>query len=161
MYRKVSYIGVLTALALILSYIESLIPFAFGIPGMKLGLTNIIVVIALYELSPKDALLISFLRILLAGFMFGNAFSIIYSLAGGLLSFLVMWGMMRLTKLSLISVSVCGGISHNLGQILIAMLLLSNYHLIYYFVLLSIAGFVTGLLIGIISNEVIRRIPRK
>ena len=84
MRKKVALLGVFLALALICSYIESLIPFYFGVPGMKLGLTNIVVVLLLYFYGTKEALAVSFMRILLAGFMFGNAFSILYSLAGGL-----------------------------------------------------------------------------
>ena len=90
MKNKIAYWGVFLALALVCSYVESLIPISFGIPGVKLGLTNIVVILMLYTIGAKDAILISVLRIILAGFMFGNAFSIIYSLAGGILSFVVM-----------------------------------------------------------------------
>ena len=88
--RKIAYLGVFLALALILSYVESLIPFYFGIPGVKLGLTNLIVVVMLYCTGTKEAFGVSVARILLAGFLFGNLFSILYSLAGGVLSFIVM-----------------------------------------------------------------------
>ena len=91
MNKKTAYLGLFLALALICSYIESLIPFYFGIPGVKLGLTNIVVVMMLYCIGAKEALLVSLLRIVLAGFMFGNMFSILYSLAGGILSFLIMY----------------------------------------------------------------------
>ena len=90
MKRRVSYLGLFLALALVFSYIENLIPFFFGVPGMKLGLTNAVILLVLYSLGTKDAYLVSVLRVILAGFMFGNAFSIIYSLAGGLLSLTVM-----------------------------------------------------------------------
>ena len=95
MNKKTAYLGLFLALALICSYIESLIPFYFGIPGVKLGLTNIVVVMMLYCIGAKEALLVSLLRIVLAGFMFGNMFSILYSLAGGILSFLIMYLLKR------------------------------------------------------------------
>ena len=117
MNKKTAYLGLFLALALICSYIESLIPFYFGIPGVKLGLTNIVVVMMLYCIGAKEALLVSLLRIVLAGFMFGNMFSILYSLAGGILSFLIMYLLKRYTGLHVISISAAGGISHNIGPV--------------------------------------------
>ena len=146
MRKKVALLGVFLALALICSYIESLIPFYFGVPGMKLGLTNIVVVLLLYFYGTKEALAVSFMRILLAGFMFGNAFSILYSLAGGLLSLFVM-----------IAVSICGGITHNLGQILVAMVVVKNYYIFGYFPFLFVGGWITGLLIGLLAQEIYTR----
>ncbi len=157
MKRKVAVLGVFLALALICSYIESLIPFYFGVPGMKLGLTNIVVVLLLYFYGTKEALTVSFMRILLAGFMFGNAFSIIYSLAGGLLSLFVM-AILKKTKLfHMIGVSICGGITHNLGQIIVAMIVVDNYYLFSYFPFLFIGGAITGLLIGLLAQEIYSR----
>lgn len=157
MKNKVGFLGVFLALALVCSYIESLIPFYFGIPGMKLGLTNIVVLLLLYYRGPKEAILISVMRIVLAGFMFGNVFSIVYSLAGGVLSFLIMW-MLKLTKkVHMITLSICGGIFHNLGQIIVAIFILENKYLISYYPFLFIAGAVTGLLIGILANEIWKR----
>ena len=106
---KVAYLGVFLALALICSYVESLIPFYFGIPGVKLGLTNIVVVLMLYCVGTKEAFAISMLRIVLAGFLFGNLFSILYSLAGGMFSFLVMYLLKRTGKLGVLHRSDCGG----------------------------------------------------
>ena len=114
MKKKVGYYGVFLALALVLSYVESLIPFYFGVPGMKLGLTNVIVLILLYLYGPADALIISVTRVILAGFLFGNAFSIIYSLAGALFSFVVMALLKRTKKFQSVTVSAVGGICHNL-----------------------------------------------
>ena len=108
------------ALALVCSYIETLIPFSIGIPGIKLGLTNIIVVLMIYCVGAKEAFAVSIFRIILVGFMFGNAFSIIYSLAGGMLSFFAMYLLIRFKVLKCVSVSVIGGICHNIGQIIIA-----------------------------------------
>ncbi|WP_035313619.1 Gx transporter family protein, partial [Clostridium sp. D5] len=90
MKNRAAYFGVFTALALIFSYVEMLIPIQFGIPGIKLGLANLLIVIMLYKCGAKEALMLSVVRIVLAGFIFGNMFSIIYSLAGGILSLTVM-----------------------------------------------------------------------
>lgn len=158
MKNKVAYMGLFLALALICSYVESLIPFYFGVPGVKLGLTNIVVVMALYCIGTKEAFLISTLRILLAGFLFGNMFSILYSLAGGLLSFGMMLLLKKTEKFRIISVSVTGGISHNIGQLVVAAVVVENYHIFYYGTVLIIAGIITGLIIGIISQEVILRL---
>ena len=158
--RKIAYLSLFLALALILSYVESLIPFSFGIPGVKLGLTNVIVVWLLYLMGSKEAVGVSVMRILLAGFMFGNAFSIIYSLAGGLLSFAAMYLLKKTDTLNLISISITGGLFHNIGQLAIAAAIVSNYHILYYIPVLLWAGAMTGLLIGLISQEMILRLYR-
>lgn len=158
MKSKVAYMGLFVALALICSYLESLIPFSFGIPGVKLGLTNIVVLLALYLIGTREALGISVLRILLAGFLFGNAFSILYSLAGGLCSFLVMFLLKKTNKLHVISVSITGGLAHNAGQLLMASVIVSNYRILYYIPVLIAAGVMTGLVIGILAQELILRL---
>ena len=150
--------GVFLALALICSYVESLIPISFGIPGVKLGLTNIGVVLMLYCIGAKEALAVSVCRIVLAGFLFGNLFSILYSLAGGLLSFLIMWAVKRTGKLGILPVSVCGGIFHNIGQLAVAALVVENYNVFYYLPVLLLAGAATGLAIGVVAQELIIRI---
>lgn len=156
--NKVAYMGVFLALALICSYVESLIPISFGIPGVKLGLTNIVVVLMLYCIGAKEALAVSVCRIVLAGFLFGNLFSILYSLAGGLLSFLIMWAVKRTGKLGILPVSVCGGIFHNIGQLAVAALVVENYNVFYYLPVLLLAGAATGLAIGVVAQELVIRI---
>ena len=158
MKKRVAFLGTFLALALILSYVESLIPFYFGVPGMKLGLTNVIVVLLLYLAGGPTAFLISVLRVILAGFLFGNAFSIIYSLAGATLSFAVMLLLKRTKKFHVIPISAAGGIFHNLGQILVAAFVVENYNLFLYFPLLMIAGVITGVLIGVIAQEILLRL---
>jgi len=153
--HRTALLSMLLALALICSYVESLIPFYFGVPGVKLGLTNIVVLFALYLLGGKEAFAISIMRILLTAFLFGNLFSMAYSLAGGILSFIVMLLLKKYVKLNLLSVSVAGGISHNLGQLIIAAILVENYHVFYYMAILFVSGAVTGFLIGIICQEVL------
>ena len=140
------------------SYVESLIPFYFGIPGVKLGLTNIVVVLMLYCVGTKEAFAISMLRIVLAGFLFGNLFSILYSLAGGMFSFLVMYLLKRTGKLGVLPVSVAGGMSHNIGQIAVAAFVVENINIFYYLPVLFVAGIVTGLLIGVAAQEIILRL---
>ena len=159
--NKVAHLGVFLAVALICSYIESLIPFYFGIPGVKLGLTNIVVVLMLYCVGTKEAFFISLLRIVLAGFMFGNMFSILYSLSGGCFSFLMMYLLKKTGKLGILPISIMGGLSHNIGQMVVAAFIVSNYQILYYLPVLLIAGAVTGLLIGIAAQEVILRVGKK
>lgn len=159
--RKIAYLGVFLALALILSYVESLIPFYFGIPGVKLGLTNLIVVVMLYCTGTKEAFGVSVARILLAGFLFGNLFSILYSLAGGVLSFIVMCLLKKTGIFHVISVSVTGGISHNLGQLIAAAFVVETYDIFYYMPFLLIAGVATGFVIGMLAQEFILRFEKQ
>lgn len=149
--KKTALYGMLVALAFVFSYIEVLIPFSFGIPGIKLGLANIVVIIALYTMGAKDAFVISCVRIVLVGFTFGNMFSILYSLAGGLLSWMVMSLCKKVKSFSVVGVSVAGGITHNIGQIAMAALVLKTISIGYYLPILLIAGTITGFLIGILG----------
>ena len=158
MKNRAAYFGVFTALALILSYVEILIPISFGVPGVKLGLANLIIVIVLYKTDWKEALLLSVVRIVLAGFIFGNMFSILYSLAGGMLSLAVMAVLKKGGSFSVAGVSVAGGVSHNIGQLIVAMIVVETYQVGYYLPVLLIAGVLTGFVIGIISGEVLKRI---
>ncbi len=158
MIKRVPLLGVFITLALILSYIESLIPFYFGIPGMKLGLCNALVVILLYMVPPAEALLVNLLRIILSGFMFGNAFSIIYSLAGGCLSFLIMYILCRMDKFAIITISIAGGVAHNIGQLIVAALVMTSINIFWYAPVLVLSGAITGAIIGIISTEILIRI---
>ena len=158
MKTKVAYFGVFTTLALIFSYVETLIPIQFGIPGVKLGLANLIIVIALYRMKLSEAYLLSIVRVLLAGFIFGNYFSIIYSLAGGLLSLTVMAVLRKKGGFSVIGVSIAGGVFHNIGQLIIASVIVETFSVMYYVPVLLIAGLVTGLLIGIASDGMLKRL---
>jgi heptaprenyl diphosphate synthase len=157
---RVAYIAILIALAMILSYVEALIPLNFGVPGIKLGLANLVILIGLVFLRPGEVIVISVARILLTGFLFGNAASIIYSLAGGVLSFLVMLLLLKLTRLSIMGVSIAGGISHNIGQIFVAILVVDNIKLMYYLPALMVAGLLTGLLIGVLASRLLPTIQK-
>jgi len=156
-----AFFGAFLAMALILSYVESLIPFYFGIPGVKLGLTNLVIVIFLYLYGFKQAMVLSCSRVLLAGFMFGNLYSILYSLAGGILSLIMMCLIKKTGKFSIAGVSICGGIFHNVGQIIVAMIVVENMSIMYYMPILLISGVITGCLIGVASSEVMKRLPVK
>lgn len=158
MKNKVAYFGVFTALALIFSYVESLIPIHFAVPGIKLGLANLIIVIALYKMGTKEAFGLSVVRVILAGFLFGNMFSIIYSLAGCTLSLLVMALLKRLDGFSIMGVSIAGAVCHNLGQIIVAMLVVESFSIAYYFPVLMVAGLITGWIIGVLANEMLKRL---
>lgn len=158
MAKRLTGSGIFIALAMIFSYIENLIPFNFGIPGVKLGLANLVVVTALYLLKPRQALMVSLLRILLVAFTFGNLAAGIYSMAGGVLSFAVMYLLYRIKGFSVIGVSVAGGVMHNVGQIIIAALTVSNLNLLFYLPVLLIAGAITGCLIGVAAAMIIPRI---
>ena len=158
--NRAAVFGVFTALALIFSYVELLIPINFGIPGAKLGLANLVIVIVLYKTDWKEALLLSVVRIILAGFLFGNLFGILYSLAGGILSLAVMPLLKKTGAFSVIGVSMAGGVSHNVGQLIIAMLVVETYAVGYYLPVLLITGLITGTLIGIAGREMLKRIDR-
>ena len=156
MKNKTAYFGVFTSLALILSYVETLIPISFGIPGIKLGLANLVIVIVLYTYGGKEAFLLSVTRILLSGFLFGNLSMILYSMAGGVFSLAIMVLLRRTGGFSIQGVSIAGGVFHNIGQLLLAMIV-ETYQVWYYFPVLLVSGLVTGLLIGIVSSEVLKR----
>ena len=146
---KVAQYGLLTALALALSWLESLLP-PLGAPGVKLGLPNLAIVFALYRLGWRDACVISLVRVLLAALLFGN---------GAALSLSLMGLLKRTGKFSSIGVSVAGGVAHNAGQILVAMALLDTSRLAWYLPVLWVSGTVAGVLIGIVSGELVKRVP--
>ena len=156
--KAVAYFGMFLALALILSYVESLVPISLGIPGVKLGLANLITVIVLYRIGAREAFLLSLLRVTIAGFLFGNLFAILYSMAGACASLAVMVLLKRIGTFSIIGVSIAGGVFHNMGQLVVAMLVLQSVSLVYYFAVLMIAGLVTGFLIGVLSLETMKRL---
>ena len=161
MKRKTAYLGLFSAIAIIFGYVESLVPVFAGIPGIKLGLANLAVLFILDRYSLKEAALVSVVRILVIGFMFGNLFSILYSLAGGILSFLVMMLLKKTGKFHVVSVSVAGGISHNFGQLAAAAFVVKTYDIFYYMPFLLVAGVATGFVIGILAQEFILRFEKQ
>ena len=157
---KVAQYGLLTALALVLSYLESLVP-PLWVPGVKLGLPNLAVVFALYRLGFKDACAISLVRVVLVALLFGNGAGLAYSIAGAALSLALMGLLKRTGKFSSVGVSVAGGVAHNAGQILVAMALLETSRLAWYLPVLWISGMIAGVLVGIVSGVLVKRVPER
>lgn len=158
LYSKVAWYGVMISLALIVSYVELLIPFHFGIPGIKLGLANIIVICMLYSLGFRAAFLISFVRIILSGILFGNLFSMLYSMAGGMLSLLVMaFSKKQFRFFDVMGISILGGVFHNIGQMVVAVIVVENLKIAFYLPVLIAAGTITGMLIGLLGKEILKR----
>ncbi|MBR6391561.1 MAG: Gx transporter family protein [Lachnospiraceae bacterium] len=150
--------GVLLALALILGFVDSLIPMPIPIAGIKLGLANLVVIFALYRMSPTEAAVISAARVILSGLMFAGMSGIMYSLAGAVLSFTVMQILRSFTDYHVIVVSVCGSIAHILGQLIVAGMLTSMAIVRYYAPILLLSALITGIIIGMLSNILIGRI---
>lgn len=159
MAKRVALTGVMTALGIVLGWLESLVPFTPGIPGVKLGVANIAALLVLYRLSWKEAATVSILRILISCMLFGNPITGIYSLAGAALSLLIMVLLKRLDGLSMTGVSAAGGVAHNIGQILAAWLLLGTDAILYYLPILLATGVVSGVLIGLAGAWLHRHLP--
>ena len=160
MNRKTAYLGLYCGAAILLSYVEGLIPVFTAIPGMKLGLPNLAVVTALYFYSWREAALVSVVRIAVVGLLFGNLFSVCFSLAGGLLSLLLMALVKWTGLLDCTGVSIVGALGHNVGQIAAAVLLVENVRVAYYFLPLAITGLAAGVAIGLLSGMMLRRLER-
>ena len=158
---KLSLAALSVSLAMILSFVESQIPAFVAIPGVKIGLTNIVVIYALYKLGWKYAAVISFVRVLLVGMLFGNGVSIAYSLAGAAVSFAVMVLLMRAKVFSTTAVSVAGGVMHNMAQIGMACIIMETNLLTYYAPFLLISGTLAGIAIGVVSAIMIKRVDIK
>lgn len=154
--RRLTTNGLLLALAFVFSYIEWLLPELLMIPGAKPGLANIVIVTALYCVGAKDALLINIVRIILAGFTFGNMTAMIFSLAGGLMSLGVMTVLKRTNRFGIVGVSVAGGGCHNTGQLIAAVAVMRTTAVIYYLPWLIVLGAAAGLLVGLVSGLCIR-----
>lgn len=156
--KKIAMMGLFTALAMIFGYVEAILPISIGIPGIKLGVANLVTVVALYRFKPSEAFWIQFVRIVLISFLFGNLSMMIYSLAGGICSFAVMVVLKKTGKFSIYGVSAAGGVFHNIGQLVTAVLALETVSLLYYGPVLLISGLITGILIGVTAGEVLKRI---
>ncbi len=150
--------GVFIALALVLSYLETLIPLNFAVPGIKLGLANLVTIVAMFKLGLKPAILISLGRIVLSGILFGNITIIIYSLAGAGLSIIVMFIVKKIKAFSVTGISICGAVSHNMGQIIVAAVVMENANILYYMLVLCITGAVAGTFIGILASIILKSI---
>ena len=158
--RRTALTALMVSLALIFSYIEFLIPFTPAIPGIKLGIANLVIIVALYYLGPRYALPVNIVRVLIAGLLFRGVFGAAYCMAGALLSFLVMVLLKKTGLFSITGGSIAGGVAHNLGQILVASFLVSNLKMFAYFPVLIFSGVASGAAIGIISWLILQRLPR-
>ena len=156
--KKIANSALMIALAMILSFVESQIPSFFPIPGIKLGLANIAVIFALYRLSIKDAIVVSLIRVVVVSTLFGTSLTLAYSLSGAVLSLLIMVLLKKSDRFSIVGVSVAGGISHNIGQIIMAIILMHNSVISYYLPFLIISGIVTGVVIGLVSAKIVERV---
>ncbi len=156
--KRLVLLAMLTAVAMILSYVESLLPSA-GIPGVKMGLANIAVIFALFRFGWKEAAALSLVRVVLVSLLFGSVGAMLYSLAGAVLSLAVMALLRRIDRFSTVGVSVAGGVAHNAGQILMAMLILQTKQLLGYLPVLAVSGIAGGVLTGLVAALLIRRIP--
>lgn len=157
---SVALSSVMTTLALIFSYIEVLIPFNFGIPGIKLGLSNLVVLVALYRLGAGYAFTVNMVRILLSGLLFGGVSAMLYSLAGGLLSFAIMFILMKTKIFSPVGVSMAGGVMHNVGQVTVASLVVETGKIYLYLPVLSVTGLITGTILGFAAALILKRLHR-
>lgn len=158
MNKKVAVLGLFMALAFVLSYIEMLLPINIGIPGVKLGLGNIVVIVILEKIGIREAFLIGLTRVIFMGLIFTGLSSVLYGLVGTILSLLVMILLRRINRFSIIGISVAGSVMHNLGQIIVAEYIIHNSKVFYYFPVLLISGTIAGIIIGAFSGMVIIRI---
>ena len=159
MAKKVSILGVMTALGIVLGWLESCVPITLWIPGVKLGIANLVALLVLYRFSLKDAAAVSVLRVLISSILFGNLAIGIYSLAGAMLSLAVMAILKKKTGLSVAGVSAAGGVAHNLGQILTAWIMMGTAAIFYYLPVLIVSGVIAGVLVGLAGAWLHRHLP--
>ncbi|MBE6536447.1 MAG: Gx transporter family protein [Ruminococcaceae bacterium] len=160
--RRITLLGLGVAVAMLLSYVEFLLPPLFSaVPGIKIGLANIIIVYLFFKSSVTDAALVSLVRLFLSALLFGSVLTMIYSLAGACLSFCVMLLLKKSGMFSEVGISVLGGIFHNLGQVLVAILILRTREIGYYMIVLVFTGTVAGLFVGVASALMIKHLDLK
>ena len=155
---SVAFLGLFTAFAMILSFVERQIPTFVAIPGIKLGLPNIAIIIILYRFGWKEASIISLLRVFLTSLLFGTVLSMLYSIAGAVLSLIAM--ILLKNFLSTVTISVIGGVFHNIGQIAVAILVTETQQLLYYLPILIISGVIAGVVVGIIAAISVKKIEK-
>ena len=157
--KKIAFLGLCASLALLLSYVEFLLPPLFAaVPGIKIGLPNVVIIFVLYSFGLGSAATVSFIRLAISSMLFGNAMSFAYSLAGAVLSLAIMALLKKLDIFSTVGVSIAGGVTHNIGQILVALLLLDTPQIAYYMIVLTVTGTISGAFIGLCGAFMIKRI---
>lgn len=156
--KKLALSAVLISLAMVLSYVEKLVPVFVAIPGVKVGLANIVIIFALYKIGVKEAFVISLFRVLLSSLLFGSVLSLAYSFAGAVISLVAMALLMKTKIFSPTAVSVVGGVLHNMAQLMVASLIIGSDILKYYSPVLLLSGICAGIVIGLVSSTLIKRI---
>ena len=159
-YKKIPYYGLFAALAILMGYVEMMFPMPIPIPGVKLGLANVVVIIMMYFMDVKGAFFISLIRVFLSGLLFAGFAGLLYSLVGAMLSFAVMALLKKTDKFSIIGVSLAGGVFHNVGQVAVAAMVVENVKMAYYLPFLLVSGVVTGILIGIVAKTALCYLKR-
>lgn len=155
--KRLATAAILATLALIFSYVESLVPLSFSLPGVKLGIANLVILVALYKLDFRYALAINVVRILVSGLLFSGLFGIIYSMAGGILSLIVMWALKKTNLFSIVGVSMAGGVAHNIGQLLVASIIVSDLKMFIYMPVLMFSGLASGIILGYVCYYILNR----
>lgn len=158
--KKIASLSLLIALALIFSYVEAIIPYNPGIPGVKLGVANIVTIIALYTYGNKDAFIVNIVRVFIAGLLFNGIFGACYAMAGAMVSLIGMIILKKTKLFSVVGVSMAGSVLHNLGQLLVAAFLISDLKIFFYFPVLMFSGIIAGIAVGIASTVVLARLNK-
>ena len=158
--RIITICGLMTALAMIFSYIESLVPIPIPVPGVKLGLANMAIMIVMFTIGTREAVCVDIIRVVLTSMLFGNFNSFIFSISGAVLSIVVMAVLKHTGKFSEVGISVTGGVMHNIGQIIAAIIIMDTSAIILYLPVLMISGVVTGIVIGIVASIIVKRVNR-
>lgn len=153
--KKIAIIAIFVTLALVLSYVDSLIPLAIMVPGIKIGLANIVIILSLYMIGEKETILISTIRVILSSLLFGTMLTFAYSMTGAILSLIIMIILKKKTTLATMTISIIGAVSHNIGQIIMAVMIMSTKEIIYYLPILMITGIISGTIIGILASLLI------
>lgn len=157
---KIASLGVLTAVGLLISYVESLFIIPIKVPGVRIGLSNLITIIVMYIFGPIEAFMVLITRVLLSGILFGNGLSLAYSISGAIFSYLLMVGFKRIKAFSIVGISVIGGVAHNIAQLIVAAFIMGNINVLYYLPVLLIFGCIAGFIIGMLSDVIFKRLNR-
>lgn len=159
--KKTAFLGVVTSVALVLSYLEAILPPLYAaVPGVKVGLPNLVIIFILYKYSFKEAFSISLVRVLIVALLFGNVMTLAYSTAGAILSIIVMVLLKKTDKFSTVGVSIAGGVAHNAGQVLVAIFLLDSTQIGYYMIILAITGTIAGVFIGLAGGLLLKKLEK-
>ena len=159
--KKVALLGVLTSVALVLSYIEAILPPVWSaVPGIKMGLPNVVIIFLLYRFGVKEAAVVSFIRIFIVALLFGNVMTLAYSCAGAFLSIVLMAAFKKINAFSVVGISIIGGVAHNLGQIIVAIFLFDTVQIGYYMAVLAVTGTIAGVLIGLAGSVLLKRLEK-